>query len=208
MADTIGKLAEEILTEYYKQIKNDNSNYSLRHIAELVATEIAVQAWASSIESSKLGESTYSNDQFITPFFNLTLLTDSNGNKYVPMPNTPAGLPQQREVAYVGFVGNNKDQCFPMRNKDLFMQQLSNTPKWMILYYVEGQNIVFYNLSKMVTANVNMKLVGAIPTGTEIVDLPINAPKNVQSAIFDKILGRMLPQRNVLPDNVNDNVSK
>lgn len=208
MADTIGKLSEQILTQYYKQVKNDNSNYTLRHIAEQVATEIAIQAWSNAIEQDKLGESVYANDMFITPFFGLTLATDTNGNKYVAMPNTPAGLPQQREVAYVGFTGNKKTQVFPIRNKDRFMQQMQPTPNWMIMYYVEGNNIVFDNISPLVTGPVDIKLVGAIPAGSNLVDLPINAPKNIQSMIFDKILSRMLPVRNVLPDNINDNVSK
>jgi hypothetical protein len=207
MADTVGKLSEEIITEYYKQVKNDNSNYTLRHIAQQVATEIAVQAWGNAIEQDKLGESVYANDMFITPFFGLDLLTDDNGSKYVPMPNTPAGLPQQREVAYVGFTGNKKTQVYPIRNKDRFMQQMLPTPKWMVMYYVEGNNIVFDNISSLITGPVDLKLVGAMPEG-ELVNMPINAPKNVQSMIFDKILGRMISQRNVLPDNINDNVSK
>lgn len=205
--DTVGKLAEEIITEYYKQVKSDNSNYTLRHVAEQVATEIANQAWQNAVQQDKLGESVYANDMFITPFFGLTLLTDVNGNKYVPMPQTPAGLPQQREVAFVGFTGNKKTRVYPIRNKDRFMQQLQPTPRWMVMYYVEGNNIVFDNISDLITGPVDIKLVGAVGNG-QLVDMPINAPKNVQSMIFDKILSRMLPMRNVLPDNVNDAVSK
>lgn len=208
MADTIGKLSEEILTEYYKQVKNDNSNYSLRHIAEQVATEIAVEAWKSAIEADKIGETIYANDQFITPFWGLAQQTDTDGSSYVAMPNTPAGLPQQREVAFVGFTGNTKTQVFPIRNKDRFMQQLQPTPRWMIMYFVEGQKIKFDNKPSNITGTVDIKLVGAIPVGSEITELPINAPKNVQSMIFDKILSRMLPTRNVLPDKINDAVSR
>jgi hypothetical protein len=66
---------------------------------------------------------------------------------------------------------------------------------------------MFENISDLITGPVDIKLVGAVPVG-ELVNMPINAPKNVQSRIFDKILSRMLPVRNVLPDNINDNVSK
>ncbi len=208
MPDSIGKVAEEILTAYYKQVKTDNSNYSLRDMAEMVAIEVANEAWKNSVEQDRLGESVYANDQFITPFFGLSLLTDVNGKFYVPMPNAPAGLVLQREVAYVGFTGNESAQVFPMRNKDRFNQQMQKTPKWMILYYVEGQNICFDNVPKGVTGPVDIKLVGAVPIGTELVNLPMNCPKNVQSAIINTILSRIIPVRNVLPDYVNDDVSK
>lgn len=208
MADTVGKLAEEIITQYYKKSKSDNSNYTLRHVAEQVATEIAVQAWQSAIEQDKLGESVFANDQFITSFYGIALQTDTDGAKYALMPNTPAGLPMQREVAYVGFTGNSTTQVFPIRSKDRFMQGMTKTPKWMVLYYIDGQKIKFDNLPALIAGPVDMKLVGAMQTGPELVNLPINAPKNVQSAIFDKILNRMLQVRNVLPDNSNDNISR
>lgn len=207
--DSIGKLAEEILTEYYKQTKSDNSNYTQRHIAEQIATEIAFFAKADALEQDMMGESVYANDQFITTYNGLSLQTEAaTARKYITMPNTPVGLPQGRELAYIGFTGNSSVQVFPMRNKDMFMQQMTNTPKFMVLAYIEGGNIYFYNLSKIVNANVDLKLVGAVPVGTELVNLPMNMPKDRQSQIFDKILNRMLAIRPVLPDERNDNVSK
>ena len=204
---TYGMLAEIILTTYYKTERNDNANYSLRHIAQFVAEEVAFHAKANAYEQDKLGEAVYANDQFITTYWGLALLTDVNGNKYVPMPNTPAGLPKGRELAYVGFTGNKTSQVFPMRNKDRFVQQMADTPKWMILCYVENGNIVFDNISKAVTGPVDVKLVGSAPLG-ELVSMVLNIPKDVETSIIDKILARLNSVRGVLPDNINDNVSK
>lgn len=206
--NTYGALAEEIITEYYKKFKNDNSNYTIRHIAEQVAQEVAMQAFNDAVLQDRLSESIFANDQFITSYTGLSITTLADGRKGVPLPNQPAGLPKGRELAYIGFTGNKKTQVFPMRNKDLFMQQLTPTPKWMILAYIEGQNVFFENLSSLVTANVDMKLVGAVGTGQQLVDTPLNMPKQMQSIIMDKVLSRMNPIRNVLPDNVNDDVSK
>lgn len=205
---TYGKLSQLILDAYYKTTKSDNSNYSLRTISEYIAEEVAWHAKASAFEADHMGESMYANDQFIVTYTGLALQTDSNGNKYIPMPSVPAGLPQQREVAYVGFTGNKKDQVFPMRNKDLFMQQQTNTPRWMILYYVEGGNIVFYNLSSVITATVNLKLVGSVGVGSELVNIPINMPRDFETAIIDKILARLNSVRGVLPNNINNNTEK
>lgn len=206
---TIGKLAELIVNAYYKEVRNDNANYSLRHVAEFIAQEVALQAFNSAIESDKLGESVYANDQFITTYNGLTVAVEGVSNrKYIAMPNPPAGLPQGRELAYIAFTGNSSLQIFPMRNKDMFMQQMTDTPKFMILAYIEGGNIYFYNLPAHVTATVDLKLVGSVPIGEELVNLPLNLPKNVESVIIDKILARMNSVRGVLPDSINDNVSK
>lgn len=207
MATTYGKLAEIILTTYYKSVKNDNSNYSLRHIAELIAQEVAFNAKIDAYEQSKLGESTFANDQFITTYFGLEMETDGGGNTYVEMPATPAGLPQGREIAYAGFTGNKRSQIILMRNKDLFMQQFTATPKWMILAYVENGRLVFYNKPSIITGTVDLKLVGSIPTG-ELVNQVLNVPKSTEGIIMDKILARLNSVRGVLVDNVNDNVSK
>lgn len=207
MQRTYSYLSELIRTAYYKKYPNDNSNYTERHIAEMIASEVALAAKMDAYEQSRLGESTFSNDQFITTYFGLTLSTGENGNKYVAMPNTPAGLPQGREIAYVGFSGNNSVQVFPMRNKDRFMQSFAKTPKWMALYYVENGNIVFQNLPPLLTSSVDLKLVGAVPAG-ELVNQVLNIPKEMEALIFDKIMLKLNSIRQVLPDEVNDNVSK
>ena len=89
-----------------------------------------------------------------------------------------------------------------------FMQQLTKTPKWMVLAYIEGGNIYLDNMSKLVTATVDLNLVGSVPIGEELVDLPLNLPKSTEALIVDKILNRLNMVRNVLPDEVSDGVSK
>lgn len=205
---TYGRFAEIIITAYYKEVRSDNANYSLRTIAEMIAHEVAYFAKVNAIEQDRLGESVFANDNFISTYWGLPLLTDVNDNKYIVMPQTPAGLPLGREIAYVGFTGNKKIQVIPMRNKDRFMQSFANTPKFMVLCYVENGNIVFENISSLVTGPIDLKLVGAIPSGTQLVDCVLNIPKDTESLIFDRILGRLNSIRGVMPDMVNDNVSK
>lgn len=205
---TFGFLAELISNSYYKIERSDNENYTLREFAEMVAQEVAYFAKVDALEQDRLGESVYANDQFITTYNGLSLLTDVNGNKYVPMPNTPAGLPQGRELAYIAFTGNKKIQIFPMRNKDRFMQSFTKTPNWMVLAYIEGQNIFLENVSKLVNATVDLKLVGAVGTGNQLIDTPLNIPKNTESLILEKILNRLNMVRNILPDKINDAVAK
>lgn len=206
---TYGLLAELILTAYYKTERSDNANYTLRQIANYIAQEVALQAKYDALEQDKLGESVYANDQFITTYNGLNIATETATNRrYVAMPNPPTGLPQGRELAYIAFTGNSTLQVFPMRNKDVFMQQLTDTPKFMILAYIEGGNVYFYNLSAIVTGTVDLKLVGSVPVGSELVNLPLNLPKNIESVIIDKILARLNAVRGIMPDTVNDNISK
>ena len=208
MQMTCGKLSELIINQYYKKVRSNDANYTLRHIAEQVAQEVAFFAKADAYEQDRLGEAMFANDQFISVYRALSLSTDADDNKYVLMPSTPAGMPQGREVAYVGFTGNKTIQVLPMRNKDRFMQSLTSTPQWMCLYYVEDGKIIFQNLSPLITGTVDLKLVGAIPSGTNLVDLPLNVPKSTETMIFDKILARMNALANKLPDQILDNVSK
>lgn len=205
-ATTVGKLAEMIRTAYYKKYANDNANYTLRHIGEQVGQELAYQAKADAMEMDHLGEAMFSNDQFVTVYRALPLQTDGQGYNYIPFPNPPAGLPQGREVAYIGVTGNKKTQIFPIRNKDLFMQ--GETRNWMILAYVENGNIVFENLSPLITGPFDLKLVGALPVGTNLLDLPLNLPKSSETAIMDRILAKMISQRQVTPDFSNDGIEK
>lgn len=205
---TYGMLSEEIRNQYNKKIGSDNDTYTLRHIATMVAQEVAFFAKGDAFEQSNIGEAMFSNDQFIVSYNALTMSTATDGTKYVPMPSSPIGLPQGREIEYVGFTGNKKSQVFPMRNKDRFMQQMTKTPKWMMLYYVENGNIVFDNLSPLINDTVDLKMVASIPTGTNLLDLPLFLPRNYESLILDKVLGRMNVERNIQPNNTNNNVSK
>jgi hypothetical protein len=63
---TYGYLAEQILTTYYKGVRSDDSSYSLRHIASMVAQEVAVMARKNAFENSNNGDITYVNDTFIS----------------------------------------------------------------------------------------------------------------------------------------------
>lgn len=205
---TYGMLSEEIRNQYNKKIGSDNDTYTLRHIATMVAQEVAFFAKGDAFEQSNIGEAMFSNDQFIVTYNALTMSTATDGTKYVPMPSSPIGLPQGREIEYVGFTGNKKNQVFPMRNKDRFMQQMTKTPKWMMLYYVENGNIVFDNLSPLINDTVDLKMVASIPTGTNLLDLPLFLPRNYESLILDKVLNRMNVERAIQPNNTNNNVSK
>ncbi len=207
--NTYGAISELILNQYYKQVRDQNANYEMRHIAEMVAQEIAFYAVADAMKNDHLGESMYANDQFIVSYNQLPLLNDTVLNKkYFALPSIPAGMPQNREVAYVGFTGNSKTQCYPMRNKDRFMQNFVRTPAWMTLYFIENGRVYFENLSPLVSGPVDTKLVGAVPLGENLVDLPLNMPKDVQAIIIDKVLHRLYMIQGKLPDKVNDAVSK
>lgn len=205
---TYGMLSEEIRNQYNKKIGSDNDTYTLRHIATMVAQEVAFFAKGDAFEQSNIGESMFSNDQFIVKYSSLVMLTATDGTKYVPLPSSPIGLPQGREIVFVGFTGNKKNQVFPMRTKDRFMQQMTKTPKWMILYYIENGNIIFDNLSPLINSPVDVDTVAGIPSGTNLLDLPLFLPRNYESLILDKVLGRMNTERNIQPDNVNNNTSK
>ena len=71
---TYGYISEQILTTYYKGVRSDDSQYSLRHISSMVAQEVALMARKNAFENSNNGDVTYMNDQFITTYQSVPVL--------------------------------------------------------------------------------------------------------------------------------------
>lgn len=205
---TYRKLAELIRDTYYKGKASDDANHSLRYFAELIAMEVAEQATTDAFANSNNGDTTYVNDQFISTYSNLSVQIDELQHKrYVVLPATPTALPNNQEVVSVKpvFAFYSKRQFYPLRAKDESVQDLLPEVPFE-MYQVENGRVYFYNVSKFNFTAVNLKLAGAIPSG-ELMEAVLNIPKNVESRIMDKILGRLLPMKAIPEDNVNDNVS-
>ncbi len=208
MATTYKKLAEIIRDSYYKQIPNDEASYSVRFFAELVAAEYAKSAWESAIGNSNLGEATFANDQFISTYKNLPLLIDATTQqKYVTIPASIAGLPNNHELAWVTFVSHPKRQIVPMRSKDVFAQQLIGDPKCFDLCSIEGKKLIFHYISPLASGPVNMGLVGSVPDGN-LMEAVLDISKDAEANIRRNILRDLLPQKREIPDVLNDGVSQ
>jgi len=101
-ATTYGYIAEQILTTYYKGVRSDDSSYSLKYIASMVAQEVAFMARKNAFENSNNGDITYINDTFISTFRNIPVSLNSVSNeKYCVMPTIPAALPNNNEIISV-----------------------------------------------------------------------------------------------------------
>ncbi len=208
MATTYKKLAEIIRDSYYKQIPNDEASYSVRFFAELVAAEYAKSAWESAIGNSNLGEATFANDQFISTYKNLPLLIDATTQqKYVTIPASIAGLPNNQELAWVTFVSHPKRQIVPMRSKDVFAQQMIGDPKCFDLCSIEGKKLIFHYISPLASGPVNMGLVGSVPDGN-LMEAVLDISKDAEANIRRNILRDLLPQKREIPDVLNDGVSQ
>lgn len=201
---TYRKLADLILDRHYNNIPSDDATITLRHVAELIAIEVAWFAKKSAFENSNAGEATYANDQFISTFNSLELLTDNVTNeKYVPLPATPAGLPNNQEIVSVAFTGCPNVRVVPLKQKDQFAQQYLPMPTNIYTYKIENGRIIFGILGKLVTGDVSIKMVGAV-SGDTLLDSVLNIPMDVQSDIMDKVLNKLDPRRSVPVDLLND----
>lgn len=204
MATTYRKLADLIIDRHYNGIPNDDATITIRHVAELIAQEVAFAAKKNAYENSNLGEATYSNDQFISVFNSLQLQTDEvTKEKYVTLPATPAGLPNNQEISSVAFTACPNVKVVPLKQKDTFAQQFLEMPRNMYNYKIENGRVVFINLSPLVTGNVSMKMIGAV-SGPALLDSVLNVPKDVESEIFDRVLLKLDPRRTQPRDVIND----
>lgn len=204
---TIGKEAQIIREVYYRGTPSDDANHSLRFFAELVATELAKMATNDALLNSSQGESAYSNDQFITTFPSVPILTDENGDFYSELPSTPASLPKGREIAEISINGAKCLPAIPISNRSSFAQELIGYPTCFITFKVEGNNIIYKTgNSSFNPSSAKMKLVGAV-SGNDLLKSPINAPKNYLADMRRNILADMIPLKQIPQDNLNNAVS-
>ncbi len=206
-ATTYRKLAEMTRVEYYKIQPSDDASLSIRFFAEQVAQEVAVCAWESAIENSNQGEGTYAGGQFISTFKNIPIVLEDDGTKSSTLPSTPAGLPNNQEIASVKITGSKCLDCIPMSNNQAFSQQLIGLPCNMVFYKLEGGNIVYETSNALFEGGTaTIKMVGAV-SGEDLLSSDLTIPKNYESRIMTRILGRLLPLKQLPIDYVNDAIS-
>lgn len=206
MSTTYQKLAERIRTDFYAGQPSDDAQFSLRHIAEEIAGEVAFEAKKDAFENSNLGETTYSNDQFISVFREVPIL-DDDGEKYSVLPMTPAGLPNNQEIVSVRIEGNKCLDCIPMRNKDDFAQGILGYPPFFTFYKIETGKIVYVNASPLLEGTASIKMIGAVSATGNIMDAVLNVPKSVENAILDRVLLRLTQTKRLPQDLLNDSTS-
>ncbi len=201
---TYRKLSQEIIDAHYNGMPVPEASITQRFVAERIAMLVAKAAVKSAYTNSNALEVTYANDQFISTFYNIPLLTDSvTQDKYVTMPATPAGLPNGREIAQVSFTGAPNTWIVPMANRMGFVESmLPPLPNDIVLFRIENGRVVFQSLPAIITSNVNIKLVGAVPTGTTILDSVLNIPKDVEDDIFTTVLNELAMNYKVQPQTI------
>lgn len=205
--DTYRKFAQEIREAFYGGTPNDDASFSVSYFAQLIAAEVAEYARQNAFENSNAGELTYANDSFIITYKNLPVVFDSDLKYYYTvMPDIPPALPKNQEIARVWPVGATKREIMPMSQKDKGIQDLLPGIPNVMLYYTEGANMIFDNITFAVPEFVNMRLVGTVPTGN-LLDGVLNLPKNYKFVIMTKILQTLDPMR-FRKDIINDSVDK
>lgn len=201
---TYGYISEQILTTYYKGVRSDDSQYSLRHIASMVAQEVAFMARKNAFENSNNGDITYINDQFISTYQSVPVLTDVvSGYKYCNLPAVPTALPKNQEIVSVSLNTKTNKTFLPIGNKDRFMQAFLKPIKGCVFYYIENGKLFFDNPQNFQFNALTIKMAGALPSGN-ILDAQLNIPKNYESEIIDKILQRLMAVSRLGTDLTND----
>lgn len=201
---TYGYIAEQIATTYYKGVRSDDSQYSLKHIASMIAQEVAVVARKNAFENSNNGDVTYINDQFISTYQNVPVLTDNVSNyKYCVLPAVPTALPNNQEIVSVSLNTKTNKTFLPIKNKDRFMQAFLRPIKGTVFYYIENGRLYFDNPQNYQFSALTIKMAGALPSGN-ILDAQLNIPKNYESEIIDKVLNRLLTMSRLGQDLTND----
>ena len=134
---TYGYLAEQILSTYYKGVRSDDSSYSLKYIASMLAQEVAFMARKNAFENGNNGDITYINDTFISTFKSLAVATDNISlEKYIVLPSMPTALPNNQEIVSVSLNRKTNKTFIPMKNKDRFAQAFLPSIRGVVFYYI------------------------------------------------------------------------
>lgn len=201
---TYAFISEQILTAYYRGVRSDDSSYSIKFIASMVAQEVATMARKNAFENGNNGDVTYANDSFTSTFKNVPVTTDPvTKEKYSVLPSIPSALPNNQEIASVSLNKKSSKTFIPMKNKDRFAQSFLPCIKGVVYYYIEDGKIFYDNADGFIFPNVTLSMVGAAPSGN-ILDAQLNIPKNYESEIIDKILNRLLTLSRLPKDYTND----
>lgn len=204
VVSTYRQFSEIIQTEHYGGMASPDAEITQRHIAQLIATKIAKYATISAFKNGNAGDTAYADDQFVSVFYNLQLLTDGNTlDKYITLPATPAGLPKNSEIVQVSFAGSPMTQVIPCLQKDTFMEQFYKpVPSSFVLYRIENGRIVFVNLPGIINSPVNIKMIGSITVSGDFMDAILNLPKDLEDSIRLEILSELQPLKGVQPPKV------
>jgi hypothetical protein len=203
-ATTYEYISEQILTSYYKGVRSDDSSYSLKFVASMVAQEVAVMARKNAFENSNNGDVTYSNDSFTSTFKNVAVVVDPvTKEKYSVLPSIPTALPNNQEIVSVAINKKNSKTFIPIKTKDRFAQAFLPCIRGVVYYYIEDGKLFYDNADSFIFNNVTLSMVGAAPSGN-ILDAQLNIPKNYESEIIDKVLNRLLTLSRLGQDLTND----
>lgn len=203
MITTYRILSEFIQTQHYNGFASPSAQITQPHIAQRIAVKVAKMAKISAFENGNQGDTAYANDQFITPFYNLPLLTNSIGEKYVVLPATPVGLPKGTEFVQVSFAGAPQIHVIPMLQKDDFVESiLPPLPSRIVLYKIENGNIVFRSLQPIINSPVNLKMIGVISNPGSLMDSVLNIPKDYEDRIVMEILQELSEEYQVKPNKI------
>jgi hypothetical protein len=206
MITTYRQQSEKIQIAYYRGITDQSATFTLNFIAQLVSEEMASLAFDNAVMNSKSGETFYTNDTFIATFPNISVQYDNVLLQYyIPYPSIPTSLPSNQEIQKIWPVGARRVQIVYISNRSKFSQDMLPPIRNTILAYGENGNLVFDNRTNYPLTAVNLNLVGAMPNGA-LLDATLLLPKNYESMLSTKVIGRMLQTAQRQRDVKNDEV--
>lgn len=210
MATTYYKISEQIRTLDAQSVASDDYRFGLRFIGELVADEVASQAWLNAIENSKMGETSYASDLFTSTFTNIAVTYSTTLKQYYSvLPVIPPALPNDQEIVSVTPYGiqSGRRQLVPMKSKDKFMQDLIGETRVGILFRIENGNLYYDNITEFMCNAVNIVMCGVVSTTGDLLTAVLNVSKNAETNIITNVLAKLSmikkPQ-----DLINDSVDR
>ena len=200
------QLIDRILRYYYDGVPDDQAEISSNevdlYINDAIATVINKQAMDEYNITGIMGVP----EGYITTYTIPTpSLNDSTGFYYSTIPHPPMGLAGESGVVGV-FFGGGWGQSKPILHvKPQEVDYFTNMPipPQAAFYWIEGARIYFWCRTDIthISDSIYIRMATNVQSSNSAV---LNVPPEAVELIFTDVIQRLLPRKNVKPDNIID----
>lgn len=206
---TTSQMIDRVRRGYYNNFPSDDSvlsdNELLLHINDAVAQVATKQANdAYAVTGIRMVP-----DGYITTYKLTSFVKDADtGYYYASLPHVPFGLPENSGINscfFSGTKGQSKPILYVAGHEVDYFKNMA-TPPGAAFYWVEGSTLYLWVKTNLPTGTqVSVRMATHV---TSNLDAAINVPPDAISMVFDLVMQKIMPRKNIVQDNITDGTER
>ena len=206
MQTTKNQLIERIKRAYYNDFSSDVAVITENEISLYINDAIALAIDKQTNEGYAITGILEIPDGYITTYSLPNLTADPiTGYFYTTIPHPPMGITNSTGISSVFFsnLGTVSEPALYVSQREVnFFKKVPHRPS-KIYYWIEGARLVVWskvNLSTT-TATINITMATNISQDGNTV---LNVPPDAVDFVFETVMRRLFPRKNMTQENIND----